>query len=359
MEKSKNAERAAFLISLFLTLLLLSLFFKYLFPPLLPFLIAFCIGTPIYKLSFILKQKVGIPHRLSALLLILLFVSALSSLVFICANRLFAETEELIAWLKNNSSSVTATFENVFSYIEDISSKIPFAEEIEKIEGLENFRQTVNEKFSELISELISTLTSSIPNKILVILKNTPKLFAATVVTLISCFYFAVDYGRIKEGLLHLLSSEKQKKVTHIISTLSSVLKRYIKAYLLIMLITFAQAFAGLIILGKKYAFIISALIAAVDILPVFGAGTVLIPWGIFSLLDGDIRGGSGLLILYGVITIVRQIIEPKIVGESLGLHPLATLVAMFAGLSVFGIIGMLLSPFVLICAKELYTKQL
>ena len=120
------------------------------------------------------------------------------------------------------------------------------------------------------------------------------------------------------------------------------------------MLLTFVEVFVGLLTIGTRYAFLLAAVVAIVDILPVFGAGTVLIPWAVVSLLMKDYQTGMGLLALYGVITIVRQVAEPRIVGESLGIHPLATLVAMFTGLSLFGLTGMLLGPFVVMIAKEM-----
>ena len=139
-----------------------------------------------------------------------------------------------------------------------------------------------------------------------------------------------------------------------VLTSVGKALKSYAKAYLLIMLLTFCEVFVGLLIMRRRYAFILAFLIAVVDILPIFGAGTVIIPWAVFELITKDTRTGLGLLILYGVVTIIRQIAEPKIVGESLGIHPLATLVAMFAGLKLFGFVGVLFAPMVAIVVKEI-----
>ena len=105
------------------------------------------------------------------------------------------------------------------------------------------------------------------------------------------------------------------------------------------------MSFIGLALLGVPYAFLFSLLLAAVDLLPLVGTGIVLIPWGVVSLLLGRVRLGIGLLILYAVTAVVHQVLEPKLIGEGLGLHPLLSLFAMYGGLKLFGVWGMILAP--------------
>ena len=130
---------------------------------------------------------------------------------------------------------------------------------------------------------------------------------------------------------------------------------RYLRAYLLILLTTFAELFVGFLILRVRYAFLLSLLIAVVDIFPVLGVGTVLIPWAVVLLIRKNFYLGFGLLILYGVVTVLRQIIEPRLVGKSLGLHPLAALIASYAGWRWFGFLGMALGPVAAMAVKALW----
>ena len=129
------------------------------------------------------------------------------------------------------------------------------------------------------------------------------------------------------------------------------------RAYGLIMFITFCENFLGLTILNligvadNSYVFVISIGIAVFDILPVAGSGGILIPWALVSLVTGNIGQCIGLLILYAVITVIRQYIEPKIVGNSLGVHPLVTLAGLYFGLKLFGFMGMFIVP---ICVMTL-----
>ena len=113
----------------------------------------------------------------------------------------------------------------------------------------------------------------------------------------------------------------------------------------------------GFSILGVEYSLLLAVITAIIDVLPILGTGTVLIPWGIISLFQGNFVLGIGILVLYGVITLVRQIIEPKIVGDYIGLYPLVSLICMYVGLRLFGIVGLFLLPISVIMLKNLHDK--
>ena len=124
------------------------------------------------------------------------------------------------------------------------------------------------------------------------------------------------------------------------------------------MLLTFFEVLIGLLILKKDYAFLISLGIAAVDLLPLLGAGSVLLPWAIVSFIMRDTQTAMGLLILYGIIVVVRQIAEPRIVGSSIGISPIASLFSMYVGLKLFGLIGMILGPAAAFVISELVGNE-
>ena len=129
---------------------------------------------------------------------------------------------------------------------------------------------------------------------------------------------------------------------------------KMLRGYIIILLITCAELFIGFTILRLEYAFVLAMLIAIMDILPVVGTGTALIPWGVYQLIIGNVWMGLGLLVLYAAITVIRQIIEPKIIGKQVGLTPIVTLMAMYLGLQLFGIIGMVCLPILLIIIVKL-----
>ena len=136
------------------------------------------------------------------------------------------------------------------------------------------------------------------------------------------------------------------------------ILFKYIRSYALILSITFAELMIGFgimhFITGLQNIFLLALLIAVFDILPIVGTGTILIPWAIISLIIGDYASAICLLVIYAVITVVRQFIEPKIVGQQVGLHPVATLLAMIVGSRLFGGLGLLGVPIALAIIKDL-----
>jgi sporulation integral membrane protein YtvI len=323
----------------------------------LPFVIGFVIGVPIHLLSLKIHVRTKVPQKLCAVLLLIIFSILLSAIVFWGADRLISEVEDLVVWAQSDSVDIGERIASIIDSIKSFSLKIPFIEELEKIEGLNGIGDKIDAEISAGTERAISALASAIPAWSIKIAKSAPKTLISIVVLALCCFYFSTDYSSLKKSIASALPEPTKDKISKWLSVCAYALKKYLRAYLLIMLITFVEVFIGLVILRRSYAFLIAIAVAIVDILPIFGAGTILIPWAIVSFLFKDVGTGTGLLVLYGVITIVRQIIEPKIIGASLGVHPVITLFTMFSALSLFGVVGMLLSPFILIVLKELLSK--
>lgn len=353
MPKHRYTETAAKLFCLVAALLFLWFLFEYTLGILLPFAIGFAIGVPIHLLSRRICRRSHIHPKLCALLLLLVFLIILFFAVVKGVERLLFEVESLIISLQSEDSGHIAWLNSLSESLGSISQKIPLVNQLEQIEGLEGIGDAINQKITEYLSTALSSIADAIPTLSLKVAKSAPRALIGIVVTALSCFYFATDYQGIKEGALRTLSPGARERSSRIATLCADSLKKYLRAYLVIMLITFGEVFVGLLILKIPYPFLIALAVAFVDLLPIFGAGTVLLPWAIVCFIIKDVGTATGLLILYAVVTIVRQIIEPKIIGTSLGIHPLITLFAMVAALELFGIAGMILSPFILIIIKE------
>jgi len=173
-------------------------------------------------------------------------------------------------------------------------------------------------------------------------------------ITIVSTFYIALDFKHINKFISAQIPVKIRAVINDIKSRFLDVIYKYLKAYFTIYVITYSELTVGFLIIGIKYAFLIAFIIALVDILPVLGTGTVLIPWGIISIIQKDYFTGFALLILYAVIMIIRNIIEPKIVGSSIGLYPVVTLMAIFVGYNIFGGVGIFLMPITVLILKNL-----
>lgn len=185
-----------------------------------------------------------------------------------------------------------------------------------------------------------------------------PKAMIFTLVSVISAFYFSMDLKKVNSQVLSVFPLKWQERGKRLKNLLLGTTFKYLRAYLLIMLITFSLLFVGFSVLKIKYALILSALFALIDFLPVLGVGALLVPWGIFELIRGNFKLGIGLIVMYLVIAVVRQVTEPKIIGANFGIHPLLTLFSMYMGLSLFGVTGMVLGPVAAVTAKGILNVE-
>ena len=160
-------------------------------------------------------------------------------------------------------------------------------------------------------------------------------------------------------GLASALPPPWRTRLGRVAGGLREALGGWLKAQGLLMLITFGELAAGFLLLRVELSLLLAGLVALVDALPVFGTGTVLLPWAVLALLGGDVRMSVGLLVLYSVISLVRSLLEPRLVGARVGLPPLAALVCMYVGFQALGVLGMLLAPLAAVLARQLWDSGL
>jgi sporulation integral membrane protein YtvI len=187
-----------------------------------------------------------------------------------------------------------------------------------------------------------------------------PSIIISIVVTIVLACFMTADYDLITRFVYCQFPKEKRKDLTRAKQLLKMNLGKMAKAYALIMLVTFTEVFIGLTILrmiglfSSNYIAVIAVVTAIVDVIPVLGTGTIVLPWAAYSFITGNIGMGVGLLVLYGVVTVIRQIVEPKLVAGQLGLPPFVTLIAMYLGLKIFGVLGVFALPIIAIMLKLL-----
>lgn len=159
---------------------------------------------------------------------------------------------------------------------------------------------------------------------------------------------------QLKRQFLNLFTDHAQIKVNHVLADLNGALIGFVRAQFILSSLTYVITLGGLMILGVKYALAIALIIVVVDILPILGTGSVIVPWAVYAFFHGDTKLGIGLLILFLVITVVRRIVEPKILGENIGLGPLAVIISLYLGVTMLGGIGIFLGPIIFIIVQSL-----
>lgn len=359
-------KRRAFLINLLYLAAIVGIvyvFFKYCFAVAAPFLLSFffavCLQRPLRWLDKKTKNKC---HTLWSILLVLVcvaiiigpFATAIAALFKVIGNFLSYIGEQL-----NDLPTFLATLEN------DILNALKFLPD----SVYTSVSDSITKSFSNIssgsgISNLgidLKSITSGLTNGIsgvYSVAKNIPSIILGIVIGIIAWILFTKDYRRVVNFIKLQLPDNRKNILSETKKIFSNTILKMARAYALIMFITFCENFLGLTILNligvmnNSYVFVIAIGIAVFDILPVAGSGGILIPWAIISLIGGRYGQAIGLLILYAVITVIRQYIEPKIVGNSLGVHPLVTLAGLYFGLKLFGFMGMFIVPICVMTIK-------
>ncbi|HZK39743.1 MAG TPA: AI-2E family transporter, partial [Clostridia bacterium] len=188
--------------------------------------------------------------------------------------------------------------------------------------------------------------------------KAVPEIAVAILVSIVACFFMTADFDFVTDFIKRQLPENKRQAVSATKRITVSAIGKLAKSYALILLLTFGEMVVGLNILRMiglyKSSFLLATavVVALVDIVPILGTGTILIPWAIYSLIAGNTGLGIGLLILYAIIYVIRQMVEPKLVAANLGLPPILTLMAMYVGAKLFGFIGLFLLPLTIMLIK-------
>jgi sporulation integral membrane protein YtvI len=208
--------------------------------------------------------------------------------------------------------------------------------------------EQIDEWFVELSSQLVTMITSFSTFALKLVSSvaaGMPSLILKVVLTVISTFYFSLDFERIVGFFRALLPKKAVSFLQSLKMKGQKSLGVFVRSYILVFLLTCTELSLGFAVLQLPYPVLLGVLIAVVDILPVLGTGLVLLPWALICIIIGNYFLGVGLLVLYIAITVIRNIVEPKLVGNQIGLHPLATLISMFVGLQLFGLLGLFLFP--------------
>lgn len=331
MNTEKYRQYAYLTVALVGAALLIFVFFRYVFAVVAPFFFAWGLVLLTRPTAVWLSDKTRCPLRVCRVLVALLLLLGGLTVVSFLIIRIGTEGVRFLAGL-GEGGKLTAAVEFLMNPLGGLLDRFP------DIAALED---KIGEAAGAMMGELVSAAAGVVPT----VVRAVPKIFLFVLVTVIASVYFAWDLDAVHARLRAILPSRVATPLLHFKNGFMSGVFPYLRAYLILMLLTFSVMTFGLVILGAEYALLLAVVIALLDALPVIGVGTILVPWSLFQMFFGDTRFGVGLLILYVVHEVIRQFAEPRIVGRHLGIHPLLTLILLYAGYSFFGILGLLFMP--------------
>lgn len=308
---------------------------------LLPLIMAALVTVVLRRFINRLSSKMKLRKRAVSVAVVLIFYGLFLSSVSVLGFFIYKQAVSLVLALPEEFEKIYPALLNITEKINSFLNKT-FGE----IEGLtKDFSAAAITSFSETTAGLITSAVGSIASSV-------PIFVISVFVMIAASAYLSKDYDDIYKFLKNRLNGQTFCKISYFKTQMVSSLMGMLKGYGVIMLITFSELLVGLWILKREYALIAAAVTAILDILPVLGSGTVLIPWALLAFLTGDKTLAFGLLVLYIIITAVRNVVEPKILGSRVGLPPIIMLISAFLGLKFFGASGIFLLPVAVLAAK-------
>ncbi|HJV44966.1 MAG TPA: sporulation integral membrane protein YtvI [Bacillota bacterium] len=345
--------RCAFIILIITGLLWLV---KILTPLLYPFLIAFIIAIVINRPVNLLQKRAKLPRWLSVVIVLLILIAIVIGVVTIMITQLVIEISHLITVMPiyildaTNYVKKLITQEIITNFYDRFQIFYSALDESYK----SNIEETIGLGFSK-VAKAGTYLVNTILVELQAFLTSLPNTATVFVISLLAAFFISKDFYHWKTKLSAAMPLFIQTRAQHVLVDLKKALVGFIKAQFTLISITAFIVIIGLLILRVEYAFTLGILTGIVDLLPLLGTGSVFIPWIVYLFIKHDYQLVIGIAILYAVVVIQRQIMEPKIVADNIGLDPLLTLVALFVGLQLFGVAGLILGPVSIVIINALH----
>lgn len=350
---SKYVKRKQFIVNVLffgITAAILYMVVKYVLGWVMPFLIGFLVSLLLRPAIRLISQKSRIPYKVVALILALLFYAAVVTLLVLIGARVIVILQDGFARLPTiYAQQIEPLLRSLLERIEELSKFDP---------NLEQLIQNMTTSLSDSAGSVVTSISTQVIVALSSVIFSLPGLLLSTLLSIISTVFFSMDFVNISGQVTKILPVKLRGYLDQLKHMASEIGVKYIKSYSIILSVTFIELTIGLLIIGVKGAFAVAAVIAIIDLLPVLGTGAVLIPWALLKLAQGNVTFAIGLLVLYAVIIIVRNIMEPKIVGQQIGIHPLAMLISMYVGLQIFGVIGIFVLPILLVAIKGFYDAR-
>ena len=337
--KYQGAVKKLLLIMIIFAIIYVSI--TYLLPFFAPFIIAVIvsyINEPVIRIL----QKFKISRKIAAVISLLITMSILVTVIILGVIKLYDE----LTILRNN---LTVYSNDISTQLDNLTDKIT------------SFYNALPDEATEAITKNLSSLSNKLTNIITAIIQYTintassiPKLTVFFIVTILATYFISSDKKKISIFFYKQIPLTWRKKLPHIKKDTFNALFGYFKAILILMGFTFVEVSVGLYILDVKYALVIALIVGISEAIPIVGTGAVMVPWILWNIFIGNMPLALGLAIIYILGVLIRQIMEPKIIGSQIGLHPLVTLLSMYVGLEFFGVLGMFVGPISLIIVKNL-----
>ena len=301
-----------------------------------PFVIGWFIAYLAYPLVGWMESRVKIKKKLGSALIIILVIAIVAGLGYLGIVKLIREIQMALTNAPDLYQDLEAGLREIGARFQGVYKMLP--ENIQS--GWNSLIQNMDEKAGSVIAGIGNPAVEATGN----VVKRIPGILVSVIVALVSAYFFTAQREEIIQWSKKVAPKAIEARMSIVMYNLKYAVGGYFKAQFKIMVVVGLILLCGFLILGVDYAFLLAILIAFLDLLPFFGTGTALIPWAVYKFFVMDIKTAVALLIIYGITQLVRQIIQPKLVGDSIGLSPLLTLLLLYAGYRIGGLLGMIVA---------------
>ena len=306
-----------------------------------PFLLAIIFAIFLEPLNRLLIEKLKWSRLWAVIVVCSLFTLAFLGMFYLIGINIYTQ---LLAFGKN----APAYFSQLETYLQDPNWRAHYLYDTFSKEVADQMNAAIESALNN-ISAALSSFVSGLSGLLLGLAKAIPNVFIFFLVFFIALFLVSLQLPNMKISFIRQFAEVWQAKVEHVLHSLREAIFGFLRAQFILSALTYVIVLIGLFIISADYPFAIALLIIIVDVLPVLGTGSVLVPWATYCMLNGNMKMGVGLLILFLVITTFRRVIEPKILSDAIGINTLAALASLYIGFKLFGPIGLLFGPAVVI----------
>lgn len=301
-----------------------------------PFVIGLIIALAAAPLVRFLERRVKLMRRFTSMAIIVGALALIVFLIWLVLSNLIREGIQFVQDAPAILDAMGEELRNTVEKLQQMMKLLPDNVQQSIFDGMDNMGNTVSESISSLYSPTVE-IAGNVARRI-------PGILISTIVALMSAYFFLADYDKIIDAAKKTMPDIFMKTMTFIRKKSGEIVGSYFLAQFRIMFVIAAVLAVGLTIAGVSYSGLVAVLIAILDFLPIFGTGTVLIPWAVIKLLNGAYGAAVFLLALYGLTQLIRQLIQPKLIGDTMGMNPLLTLLFLYIGYRLGGFTGMILA---------------
>ena len=303
---------------------------------LMPFVVGWIIASIATPVVNWLEKRLKIRKKLGSALIIIGVLALMGTLGYFAVSWLVSEVSSLIKDFPEMYVQLEKGLHQIGISMSGIFSKLP--------DGIQNGWTTTVANLDDTMGNLMSKISEPTVSAAGNIAKRVPSYLVSTIVMVMSSYFFISEREEVVTWVKQIAPKSVTERMIMVIDNLKYAVGGYFKAQFKIMGVIYVIIFIGLLILRVRYAWLIAFGIAFLDMLPVFGTGTVLCPWAVVKLFSGNYMIAIGMLILYGISLVVHQLVQPKLIGDSVGMDPFATLFFMYIGYQSGGVLGMIIA---------------